>query len=93
LTFSAKELTVLPGKTVTIRDSAAYGLIMVQGYGSLNDWKIETPILIRYGQLTNDEFFVSESAAKQGVIIKNHSDLEPLVMLKHFGPENPDLKL
>jgi hypothetical protein len=29
--FSAKELTVFPGKSVTIKDSAAYGLIMMQG--------------------------------------------------------------
>lgn len=33
---SAKRLTVLPGQTVTIRDSAAYGLIMLQGHGTLN---------------------------------------------------------
>ena len=91
--FSAKELTVLPGKSATINDNAAYGLIMVEGHGTMNEWKIETPTLIRYGQLTNDEFFVSESAAKAGVLIKNLSDTEPLVMLKHFGPENPDLKL
>ena len=31
--FSAKELTVLPGRTVVIRDSAAYGLILTQGRG------------------------------------------------------------
>ncbi len=91
--FSAKELTILPEKTVTIRDSAAYGLILVQGRGTLNEWKMETPTLIRYGQLTNDEFFVSESAAKEGVIIKNLSEIEPIVMLKHFGPNNPDMKL
>jgi len=29
--FSAKELTVMPGKTVTIKDSAAYGIIVMQG--------------------------------------------------------------
>ncbi|VTP90805.1 Uncharacterised protein [Sphingobacterium daejeonense] len=63
--FSAKELTVFPGQTVTITDAAAYGLIMMQGYGKMNDWTIETPALIRYGQLTNDEFFVSEEAAKK----------------------------
>ncbi|NVM27242.1 MAG: hypothetical protein HWN65_00260 [Candidatus Helarchaeota archaeon] len=89
--FSAKELSILPRKTVTINDSAAYGFIVVQGYGTMNDWKVETPILIRYGQLTNDEFFVSESAAKDGVVITNQSETEPLVMLKHFGPGNPDL--
>jgi hypothetical protein len=91
--FSAKELTVLPGRTVTIKDAAAYGFIMMQGYGTMNQWKIETPALIRYGQLTSDEFFVSESAAKEGVTITNVSDTDPIVMLKHFGPQNPDLDL
>ncbi|MCW2262820.1 MULTISPECIES: hypothetical protein [Sphingobacterium] len=89
--FSAKELTVFPGQTVTITDNAAYGLIMMQGHGKLNDWTLETPALIRYGQLTYDEYFVSESAAMKGVIIKNDSKTDPIVMLKHFGPDNPDL--
>jgi len=89
--FSAKELTVLPGKTVTIKDSAAYGLIMMQGHGKMGVWDIETPTLIRYGQLTYDEFFVTEQAAKEGVTITNPSKSDPIVMLKHFGPENPDL--
>lgn len=89
--FSAKELTVLPGKTVVIKDQGAYGLIMMQGHGKLGVWEIETPALIRFGQLTNDEYFVSEPAAKEGVPITNLSDSDPLVMLKHFGPENPDL--
>ena len=31
--FSAKELTVHPGQTVTIKDAAAYGMIMMQGHG------------------------------------------------------------
>lgn len=89
--FSAKELTVLPGATVTIKDAAAYGMIMMQGHGRMGVWEIETPSLIRFGQLTSDEFFVSEAAAKAGVKIVNHSKTEPIVMLKHFGPENPDL--
>jgi hypothetical protein len=91
--FSAKELTVLPGRTVTITDAAAYGFIMMQGHGTMNQWKIETPAMIRFGQLTHDEFFVSESAATQGVRITNLSDSDPIVMLKHFGPANPDLVL
>jgi hypothetical protein len=90
--FSAKELTVFPGQTVTITDAAAYGLIMMQGHGKMGVWNIETPSLIRYGQLTNDEFFVTEKAAKEGVQITNHSTTDPIVMLKHFGPLNPDLK-
>jgi hypothetical protein len=91
--FSAKELTVFPGQTVTITDAAAYGLIMMQGHGKMGVWNIETPAMIRYGQLTNDEFFVTESAAKSGVQITNYSSTDPIVMLKHFGPANPDLKL
>ncbi|MEO5890888.1 MAG: hypothetical protein ABIQ31_11580 [Ferruginibacter sp.] len=91
--FSAKELTVFPGQTVTIKDNAAYGLIMMQGHGKLGVWDVETPSLIRYGQLTNDEFFVSEKAAIAGVTITNASKTDPIVMLKHFGPGNPDLVL
>jgi hypothetical protein len=91
--FSAKELTVFPGQTVTIKDSAAYGIIVMQGHGTMGVWDIETPALIRYGQLTNDEFFISEAAAKDGVKIVNNSDTDPIVILKHFGPRNPDLVL
>jgi hypothetical protein len=89
--FSAKELTVLPGKTVTIKDSACYGFITMQGHGTVGVWDIETPALIRYGQLSHDEYFVSEQAAKEGVKITNPSQTDPIVMLKHIGPGNPDL--
>lgn len=91
--FSAKELTVLPGQSVTIKDAAAYGMIMMQGHGTMGEWDIETPSLIRFGQLTHDEYFVSEKAATEGVRIANHSQTDPIVMLKHFGPNNPDLNL
>ncbi|MBL7698969.1 MAG: hypothetical protein JNK79_12465 [Chitinophagaceae bacterium] len=91
--FSAKELTVMPGASVVIRDAAAYGLIMMQGRGTMGVWEIETPALIRYGQLTHDEYFVSEDAARAGVKIVNLSKTDPIVMLKHFGPGNPDLVL
>ena len=91
--YSAKELTVLPGATVTIKDTAAYGMILMQGHGRMGVWEIDTPALIRFGQLTYDEFFVSEQAATAGVKITNPSLSDPLVMLKHFGPENPDLVL
>jgi hypothetical protein len=84
--FAAKELTVLPGCTVTIRDAEPYGMILVQGHGTMGRWPIETPTLIRFGQLTHDEYFVSAPAALAGVRITNASQAEPLVMLKHFGP-------
>ena len=88
--FSAKELTVLPGATVTIKDGGAYGMFMLQGHGTMGVWDIETPVLIRYGQLTYDEYFVTQSAAKQGVTIVNPSKSDPVVMLKHFGPDAHD---
>ncbi|MCI8375468.1 MAG: hypothetical protein HFI29_08540 [Lachnospiraceae bacterium] len=88
----AKRLTVYPGQTVTIRDRAAYGIICLQGHGTFGGHLLETPALIRYGQLTNDEFFVTEEAAKEGVTICNPSDCDPIVILKHFA-ETPDLVL
>jgi len=91
--FSAKELTVFPGASVTIEDGGAYGMILMQGHGTMGVWDIETPALIRYGQLTYDEFFVTEAAAKAGVTIANPSKSDPVVMLKHFGPGNPELAL
>jgi hypothetical protein len=56
-------------------------------------WEIDSPALIRFGQLTMDEFFITEEAARAGVVITNPSRTDPLVMLKHFGPGNPELKL
>jgi len=87
---SAKRLTILPGKTVTIKDSAPYGLICLQGHGKFGVWDIESPALIHYGQLTNDEFFVTEKAAKEGITIVNQSNSDPIVILKHFS-NNPEL--
>ena len=88
--YSAKELTVFPRRSVTIRDAAAYGLIVVQGWGSVGKMEVETPSLIRFGEMTKDELFVTADAARNGIVITNRSDTENLVMLKHFGPGNPD---
>jgi len=87
--FSAKELRVLPGKTVISQDSAAYGLVVVQGRGKMQNIQVESPTLIRFGELTNDEFFVTKEAAGK-MKITNLSTCESLVILKHFGPGNPD---
>ena len=84
--FAAKELTVFPGRTVTIKDTGPYGMIMLQGHGTMGIWPIDTPTQIRFGQLTNDEYFVSAPVAYHGVSIHNPSLTDPIVMLKHFGP-------
>jgi hypothetical protein len=88
--FSAKELTVFPGQTATVADGAAYGCILVQGHGKFGSYDAEAAIMLRYGQLSADEYFVSESAAKRGVTIVNESRWEPMVILKHFGPNHPE---
>ena len=88
--FSAKELTVAPGRTVTIRDPEAYGVVAVQGYGRIGKLAVSTPAMIRFGEWTEDEFFVSRDAARAGVTIQNASRTEPLVLLKHFGPGHPE---
>ncbi len=89
--FSAKELTVYPGASATTHDGAAYGCILVQGHGKFGAYDCETAQMLRFGQLSGDEYFVSEGAAKSGVTITNHSPWEPLVILKHFGPNHPDV--
>jgi hypothetical protein len=88
--YSAKELTVLPTRTATITDAAAYGLILTQGHGTIGQHHVSTPAMIRFGEMTEDELFVTADAAAAGVRIQNLSESEPLVILKHFGPGNPD---
>jgi hypothetical protein len=89
--FTAKELTVDPGVTVTIQDNGAYGLICVQGSGKINGEPLNSPKLIRFHDLTEDEYFCTEDGAKTGVRFENTSSTEPLVCLRYFGPEvNPD---
>ncbi len=84
--YSGKELTVHPGRSVTIRDQGPYGMVLVQGHGTVGAHAAETPSMIRFGQMTQDEFFVTAQAAREGVRVTNASDREDLVALKHFGP-------
>ena len=89
--FSAKELSVDPGAKCTIKDNGAYGLIVVQGEGRMNKFRLNCPKLIRFFELTEDEVFCTEPAAKAGVTFENTSATEPLVCLRYFGPEvNPE---
>jgi hypothetical protein len=88
--FTAKELTIDPGAKVTVKDNGAYGLIAVQGTGRIGKHALQTPAMIDFGELTEDEYFVSEAAARQGVAFEN-TGTEPLVTLRYFGPEvNPE---
>ena len=60
--YSAKELTVMPKRTVTIKDAAAYGLILTQGHGTIGRHHVSTPAMIRFGEMTEDELFVTADA-------------------------------
>ena len=51
--------------------------------GKLN---LQTPAMIRFGQTTEDEVFISAEAAARGVEIENTGS-EPLVGLRYFGPD------
>src|SRR6266478_5253941 len=83
--FNAKELTVNPGVKVTIKDNGAFGLIAVQGCGRIGKQRLQTPAMIRFGELTEDEVFVSDQAARKGVAFET-TGKEPLVTLRYFGP-------
>lgn len=89
--FGAKELSIQPGQTVTVTDPVACGCIIIQGHGQFGVYDAEAAIMLRFGQMSADEYFVSENAAKIGVTIANHSKHEPMVILKHFGPNHPDM--
>ena len=89
--FGAKELTVYPGQSVVIRDGCAYGCIFVQGHGKFGGFDAEAPVMLRYGKQSADEYFVSEPAARRGIRITNESRYDDLVLLKHFGPNHPDM--
>jgi hypothetical protein len=89
--FTAKELTIEPGVKCTIRDNGAYGLIVVQGSGRMNNLNLNCPKLIRFVEMTDDEVFCTEAAARSGVVFENASEVEDLVVLRYFGPDaNPD---
>ena len=84
--FSAKELTLEPGVKCTIKDPGASGWITVQGKGRIGKLPLQTPAMIRFGQETEDEVFISYEAASSGVEIENTGS-EPLVGLRYFGPD------
>lgn len=89
--IGAKELTIMPGQTVTVTDKVAFGCIIIQGHGKFGVYDAESAIMLRFGQMSADEYFVSEEASKAGVTIANESRWEPMVILKHFGPNHPDM--
>ena len=89
--FGAKEMSIMPGQTIVMQDPVAYGCIIIQGHGQFGVFEAEAAIMLRYGQLSADEYFVSEAAARDGLRVTNRSRCEPMVILKHFGPNHPHM--
>ncbi len=84
--FSAKELTLQPGHSCRVVDPGASGWTTVQGCGTLGKLRIQTPVLIRFGELTEDEVFITAEAGRRGYLVTN-TGAEPLVGLRYFGPD------
>lgn len=88
---AAKEVTVAPGASVLLKDSACYMGLVVQGYGSFGSFECKAPEMVRFHDMTSDEFFVSEKAAAEGILVENRSKYEPLVILQQFANNNPEV--
>lgn len=84
--FTAKELTLQPGAKCTIKDGGAFSWITVQGSGFIEKMVLQSPVMIRFGEMTEDEVFVTASKAAAGVTFEN-TGKEPLVGLRYFGPD------
>lgn len=84
--FTARELTVQPGRSCKIQDPGASGWITVQGTGRIGKLELETPAMIRFGEETHDEVFITHEAANAGYVVENNGR-EPLVSLRYFGPD------
>ncbi|MEM9185802.1 MAG: hypothetical protein AAGB00_04825 [Planctomycetota bacterium] len=83
--FSARRLTLEPGAKCRLRDPGASGWITVQGKGRIGNLPLQTPTMIRFGEETEDEVFITHEAATQGVEVENTGS-EPLEGLRYFGP-------
>ncbi len=84
--FSARELTIHPGRSVTIKDDGSYGLVLTQGSGLIGKLEVDSPNYIRFGEVTKDEVFVTAKRAAEGVTFKNTGH-EPFVSLRYYGPD------
>jgi hypothetical protein len=69
-----------------LRDPGASGWLTVQGSGRIGSLKLQTPVLIRHGETTDDEVFISYEAATRGIEVEN-TGTEQLVGLRYFGPD------
>jgi hypothetical protein len=73
----------------TLQDPESSSWIATQGNGRMGKLNLQTSGLIRFGEETEDEVFISHEAAAAGVEIENTGS-EALVGLRYFGPDMHD---
>lgn len=88
---AAKEITVAPKASVVVKDAACYTALVVQGHGTFGTYECAAPELLRFEDISGDEFFVSEAAAGEGITITNTGAYEPLVILQNFANNNKEV--
>ncbi|WP_342758978.1 hypothetical protein [Kineothrix sedimenti] len=88
---AAKEITVAPKASVVVKDAACYTALVVQGHGTFGTYECAAPELLRFEDISGDEFFVSEAAADKGITITNTGAYEPLVILQNFANNNKEV--
>lgn len=88
---AAKEVTIVPGAEIKLQDQACYCALVTQGHGNFGVYACEAPGMLRFNQPSGDEFFISEGSAKSGIVIKNTSIYEPLIILQNFANNNPEV--
>ena len=76
----------MPGAKCVIKDGAASSWITVQGSGRIGNMNLQSPVMIRFGAMTEDEVFITHKAASAGIEVEN-TGTEPLVGLRYFGPD------
>ena len=84
--YSAKELTVLPGRSATIKDAGAYGLIVLQGHGKLGVVGHRNSIDHSLRPTHARRIFCLSRGRPIGRKDHESKPTDPIVMLKHFGP-------
>jgi len=82
--LAAIETVLQPGASLMLEEPFACGCIVIQGHGRLGPFPCASATLLRFGQASEDEFFISHRAARDRVRIENQSTCEPLVMLRHL---------
>jgi hypothetical protein len=88
--YTSEELIHQPGDAVTLIDAEACGIIVTQGGDRFGTHDVLAPSRIRFSGMTLDEFFITAGTSQPVVQIISNSDSDPLVILKHIGPDNPD---